>query len=64
VENAVFFGVICWGCSPGVGDSENLNKLMKKADSAMGPVQEPQKNNVNRRMLHKLWTTLQKLNIT
>ena len=54
VASALFFAVVCWGSSIGAGDTNRLNKLIKKAGSVIGCKPDTVESVVERRTLDKL----------
>lgn len=54
VASALYFAVVCWGSSIGAGETNRLNKLIKKAGSVIGCKQDSLEAVVERRILNKL----------
>ncbi|XP_068566954.1 uncharacterized protein [Cebidichthys violaceus] len=58
VASALYFAVVCWGSSIGAGDTNRLNKLVKKAGSIIGCKLDSLEQVVERRTLKKLSSIL------
>ena len=58
VASALFFAAVCWGSSIGAGDTNRLNKLIKKAGSAVGCKLDTADEVVEKRTLNKLLSIL------
>ncbi|XP_068441989.1 uncharacterized protein [Clinocottus analis] len=58
VASVLYFSIVCWGSSIGAGDTNRLNKLVKKAGSIIGCKQEHLEQVVERRTLKKLLSIL------
>ena len=54
VASVLYFAVVCWGSSIGAGDTNRLNKLIKKAGSVIGCKPDTFEVVVERRALNKL----------
>ncbi|XP_068424979.1 uncharacterized protein [Clinocottus analis] len=59
VASVLYFSIVCWGSSIGAGDTNRLNKLVKKAGSIIGCKQEHLEQLVERRTLKKLLSMLE-----
>ncbi|MPV02341.1 DUF1891 domain-containing protein [Escherichia coli] len=58
VASALYFAVVCWGSSIGAGDTNRLNKLVKKAGSIIGCKQDSLEKVLEGRSLKKLLSIL------
>ena len=58
MASALYFTIVCWGSSIGAGDTNRLNKLVKKAGSIIGCKQDYLEQVVERRTLKKLLSIL------
>ena len=58
VASALLFAAVCWGSSIGAGDTNRLNKLIKKAGSVIGCKLDTFQGTVERRTLDKLFSIL------
>jgi hypothetical protein len=58
VASALFYAVVCWGGSIGAGNTNRLNKLIRKAGSVIGCNLDTLEAVVERRMLNKLLAIL------
>lgn len=58
VASAIFYAVVCCGCSMKVVDKNRLDKLIRRAGSVRGMELDPVHVVVGRRMLFKLHSIL------
>ena len=59
VSSALLFAAVCWGSSIGAGDTNRLNKLIKKAGSVIGCKLDTLENAVERRTLNRLLSIME-----